>query len=290
MKFPITPVFPRLAAAQPARAGDPQRVAPRAPEAPPGLVSIKTSDTLLPNEVEIDQKKARLTRLRRSVLTAAHLFQQPWSGFRTRTAMLTLTYRDVGAFEPCHISLLIKHIRQWLQRRGYRMLYVWVAELQQRGALHYHVLIWLPKGLTLPKPDKQGWWPHGSTRIEWAKRPIGYLCKYVSKLDIEGGLPKGARLHGAGGFVQAAQQIRQWFNLPTWLKHLAGVGSRFVRVKGVGLVDRDSGVCVQSPWRVSVCGKRVTAQKVFEYIGGMTNVAGPYSCLGRPNLFAPAAP
>lgn len=55
--------------------------------------------------------------------------------------MLTLTYRDVDAFEPCHISLLIKHIRQWLLRRGYRMLYVWVAELQQRGALHYHVLI-----------------------------------------------------------------------------------------------------------------------------------------------------
>lgn len=204
--------------------------------------------------------------------------------------MLTLTYRDVGAFEPCHISALIKHIRQWLQRRGYRMLYVWVAELQQRGALHYHVLIWLPKGLTLPKPDKQGWWPHGSTRIEWAKRPIGYLCKYVSKLDIAGGLPKGARLHGAGGFVQAAQQIRQWFNLPTWLKHLAGVGSRFVRVKGVGLVDRDSGICVQSPWRVSVCGKRVTAQKVFEYIGGMTNVSGPYSCIGRNNFFAPGAP
>lgn len=204
--------------------------------------------------------------------------------------MLTLTYRDVDAFEPCHISLLVKHIRQWLQRRGYRMLYVWVAELQQRGALHYHVLIWLPKGLTLPKPDKQGWWSHGSTRIEWAKRPIGYLCKYVSKLDIEGGLPKGARLHGAGGFVPVAQQIRQWFNLPTWLKHLAGVGSKFVRIKGVGLVDRASGVCVQSPWRVSISGKRVTAQKVFEYIGGMTNVAGPYSCLGRPNLFAPAAP
>lgn len=48
--------------------------------------------------------------------------------------MLTLTYRDVEGFEPCHISTLIKHIRQWLQRRGFRMLYVWVAELQARGA------------------------------------------------------------------------------------------------------------------------------------------------------------
>lgn len=287
MKFPYS--FSATDSGAPVRtAAQAERAA--CAQAHAGLVTLKTSDTLLPEEVLIDQEKARLARLRRSVLTAAHLFQQPWNGFRTRTAMLTLTYRDVDAFEPCHISELIKRIRQWIQRRGFRLLYVWVAELQKRGALHYHVLIWLPVGLTLPKPDKQGWWPHGSTRIEWAKYPIGYLCKYASKFDIKGGLPKGARLHGSGGFAPVARQIRQWFNLPTWLKHLAGVGSRFVRVKGVGLVDRDSGICVQSPWRVSVSGKRVTAQKVFEYIGGMSSVAGPYSLLGRPNLFCPEVP
>ena len=111
-------------------------------------------------------------------------------------------------------SELLKRIRHWLQRRSVRFCYVWVAELQQRGALHYHILVWLPFGLTLPKPDKQGWWPHGSTRIEWARHPIGYLVKYASKFDIKCGLPKGARLHGAGGFDQAAQQIRRWFNCP----------------------------------------------------------------------------
>ena len=203
-------------------------------------------------------------------------------------AMLTLTYRDVNGFEPRHISALLKHIRQWLSRRKKPFIYVWVAELQQRGALHYHVLIWLPRGLTLPKPDKQGWWTHGSTRIEWAKRPIGYLCKYVSKLDIKGGLPKGARLHGSGGFDQFARTIRQWFNLPTWLKHIAGVGSKFVRVKGIGLVDRDSGICLQSPWRVSCYGGRVFATKIFDYPDSMTNVSGPYSLIGRTTLLVPA--
>ena len=80
--------------------------------------------------------------------------------------MLTLTYREVGAWHPRHISELLQRVRVWLRRRGERLRYVWVGELQQRGALHYHVLCWLPRGLTLPKPDKQGWWTHGSTRIE----------------------------------------------------------------------------------------------------------------------------
>ena len=261
------------------RSGDTGAALPSA-----GLVSLKTSNTLIQNTVEIDRDKARHTRLTRSILVAAKLFEFAFRRVRMRPAMLTLTYRDVDGFAPRHVSELLKRIRQWLERRGHGFHYVWVAELQKRGALHYHIVIWLPKGLTLPKPDKQGWWPHGSTRIEWARHPVGYLIKYASKFDIKGGLPKGARLHGAGGFDEAAKQIRRWFNLPTWLKCLAGVSSRFVRVKGAGLVAEDSGVCVQSPWRVSCSGGKVYATKIFDYIGGLTDVVGPYSMLGVPHL------
>ncbi len=276
-----SPHFP--AAAQPPL-GAPPCGGAEAARPPSGLVTLKTSDTFIPQTVEIDSERARHTRLKRSILVAAKLFEIAFQGRRVRPAMLTLTYREVDAFEPRHVSELLKRIRQWLQRRNQLFHYVWVAELQKRGALHYHILVWLPKGLTLPKPDKQGWWPHGSTRIEWARHPIGYLIKYASKFDIGGGLPKGARLHGAGGFEQASRQIRRWFNLPTWLKYLAGVSSRFVRVKGVGLVDSATGLCVPSPWRVSCRGGRVTAIKVFEYIGGLKDVVGPYSVIGAPHL------
>jgi hypothetical protein len=248
--------------------------------APSGLVKLKTSHTLKPNTVEIDKEKARLTRMRRSLTWAATLIQDALGPLRYRPAMLTLTYRDVEGFKACHVSELLKRIRGWLERRGRQLHYVWVAELQKRGALHYHIVIWLPKGLTLPKPDKQGWWPHGSTRIEWARNPIGYLIKYTTKFDTKHGLPKGARLHGAGGFTATGKQIRRWINLPTWLKRLAGVGSAFVRIKGSGLVERDTGVCMQSPWRVSCSGGRVTATQVFEYVGGLKFVCGPYSMLG----------
>lgn len=263
--------------------------AARAEAAPPGapggagssgLVKLKTSHTLNPKTVEIDKEKARLTRMRRSITWASTLIQDALGPLRYRPAMLTLTYRDVQGSEACHVSELLNRIRGWLERRGRQLHYVWVAELQQRGALHYHVVIWLPKGLTLPKPDKQGWWPHGHTRIEWARNPIGYLIKYASKFDTKHSLPKSTRLHGAGGFTATAKKIRRWLNLPTWLKRLAGVGSAFVRVKGSGLVERDTGVCMQSPWRVSCSGGRVTATQVFEYIGGLKNVCGPYSMLG----------
>lgn len=244
-----------------------------------GLVKLKTSHTLTPNTVEIDSEKARLTRMRRSLTWAAGLIQHSVGPLRYRPAMLTLTYRDVDGFSPRHVSELLNRIRGWLERRGRHLHYVWVAELQQRGALHYHLVIWLPRGLTLPKPDKQGWWPHGSTRIEWARNPIGYLIKYTTKFDSKFGLPKGARLHGAGGFDPSGKQIRRWLNLPTWLKRLAGIGSGFVRVKGSGLVERDTGVCMQSPWRVSCRGGVVTATQVFEYLGGLKDVCGPYSML-----------
>ena len=244
-----------------------------------GLVTLRTSDTLDLTTVEIDQDQARLTRMRRSVNVAARLFHHVLGTRRYRPAMLTLTYRDVDGFEPRHVSGLLKCIRAWLQRRGFCLHYVWVAELQQRGALHYHVLVWLPKGLTLPKPDKQGWWPHGSTRIEWARNAVGYLCKYVSKFDTKQALPKGARLHGAGGFDAFSRQIRRWFNLPTWLKQLADVGTSFVRVKGVGLVERDTGVCVPSPWRVSCLRGVVVATRLFTHPEALREVAGPWSAL-----------
>lgn len=243
----------------------------------PGLVIFRTSDTPDPDTIEIDQITVRLKRMRRSITVAARLFTHTLGARQFKPAMLTLTYRDVDGFKPLHISELLKRIRNWLKRRGHVMRYVWVAELQLRGALHYHVLLWLPRGLCLPKPDKQGWWPHGSTRIEWVRNAIGYLCKYVSKFDGQGSLPKGARLHGSGGHNTFARQIRQWFNLPSWLKALAGVETRFVRVKGAGLVERDTGVCVQSPWRVSFSGGRLIATRLFTYPEALRDVAGPWS-------------
>jgi hypothetical protein len=246
-----------------------------------GLVTSHTSGTH-DDLIEIDPFLTRLRRMARSVLTAANMHEFELRHRRFKPAMLTLTYREVGGWHKRHISELLQRIRVWLRRRGHRLRYVWVAELQQRGALHYHVLLWLPRGLTLPKPDKQGWWTHGSTRIEWARKPAGYLAKYASKLDSKVGIgfPPGARLHGKGGLEEYGRSVAQWFNLPQWAREVCDLAGRAVRVKGIGLVERDTGVCLPSPWRVSRSPSGTTfAQRVFCYVDALRGVAGPFSWL-----------
>jgi len=226
-----------------------------------------------------------MTRLRgmtRSVMTAARMHEFELLGRRWKPVMVTLTYREVGEWHPRHISELTQRIRVWLRRRGYEFRYVWVGELQQRGALHYHVLLWLPRGLTLPKPDKQGWWRHGSTRIEWARKPASYLAKYASKLDSKVGIgfPPGARLHGKGGLAEYGRSVAQWFNLPQWAREVCDLAGRAVRRKGIGLVDRQSGVCLPTPWRVSRDPSgTMFAERVFSYMNALRGVSGPFSWL-----------
>jgi hypothetical protein len=246
-----------------------------------GLVTSHTSGTS-GSLIEIDPFLTRLRRLRRSVLTAVRMHEYELLHKRHRPAMLTLTYREVGGWNPRHISELLRHVRNWLKRRGHRLRYVWVAELQQRGALHYHALVWLPRGLTLPKPDKQGWWPHGSTRIEWARKAAGYLAKCASKLDSKVGIgfPSGARLYGKGGLEEYGRAVAQWFNLPTWAREVCDLAGRAVRLKGVGLVDRESGVCLPSPWRMSRSESGTTlVERKWSYLHGLRGVDGPFSWL-----------
>ncbi len=247
----------------------------------PGLVTSHTSGTSS-DLIEIDPFLTRLRHMARSVLTAARMHEFELRHRRFRPAMLTLTYREVDGWHKRHISELLRHIRNWARRRGCRLRYVWVAELQRRGALHYHVLLWLPRGLSLPKPDKQGWWAHGSTCIEWARKPAGYLAKYASKLDSKVGIgfPPGARLHGRGGLEEFGRSVAQWFNLPAWAREICDLASRAMRVKGVGLVDRQSGVCLPTPWRLSRSPSGTACvQRTFCYLGALRGVGGPFSWL-----------
>lgn len=185
-----------------------------------GLVCSETKGTS-PTYHLLNPQQIRLRRLRRAVVTASRLQQETLTGskVRFRVAMLTLTYAECDAWRPQHIKELLRHLRQYLKRRGHAFRYVWVAELQERGAVHYHVVIWLPRGVTLPKPDKRGWWCHGSTRIEWARKPVSYLAKYASKVQSKGGeMPSGARLYGIGGLDRQDRYERAWWMLPKYIR------------------------------------------------------------------------
>jgi len=162
---------------------------------------------------------------------------------------------------PDQISELVRHIRQWLKRKGLPLRYVWVQEFCKKDARpHYHMLIWLPLGLSLPKPDKQGWWRQGMTRIEWARNAIGYIAKYASKGDSLAQPVKGARMHGNGGLTDEALLEQRWWKLPTWLRGDVEPSDRVRRAaprSGGGFVDPGSGQVYRSPWIVFFAGGQV---------------------------------
>lgn len=230
----------------PESADPPAQLGGSGPKAP-GLVSTETSDT----RIQVFRHEGRLKRMKRSVLTTARLLQEDMQqgGFRGRIAMLTLTYRPEVEWEQGQLTSCIKAVRQYLARRGETMRYVSVMELHKSGKPHYHLLIWLPRGVTLPKPDKRGWWRYGMTKIEWARNALGYVAKYASK-GADGRFPKGARLTTSGGLSRRARFERAWWLAPGWVRDAFSVEDRPVRAPGGGWVSRITGDWLPSPWRL----------------------------------------
>lgn len=204
--------------------------------------------------LRIDRHLSRVKRLKKGTLTAARLIHQRMVSTRQRfkVAMLTLTYRPGVDWEPLHLTQLRKALREYLKRRGITPRFVWVMELTKRGVPHYHILIWLPLGVTLPKPDKRGWWPHGMTRIEWARNAVGYVAKYASKADSTQSFPRGARIHGCGGLDEPERNVRSWWQSPTWVREAWPNPQHNPRpAVGGGWVSRVLGDWLPSPWIVT---------------------------------------
>lgn len=168
--------------------------------------------------------------------------------------MVTLTYADARGWRPDQISSLVRHVRNWLKRRNVPLRYVWVQEFCKKDARpHYHMLVWLPLGLTMPKPDKQRWWQHGFTQVAWARNAVGYIAKYASKGDALSQPAKGARMHGNGGLTEDARLEQIWWKLPAWLRDDVEPSDGVRRAPvgtGGGFVNPSSGEVYRSPWIV----------------------------------------
>lgn len=230
-----------------------------------GLVSYATSGTqthagpekAVREKLRIDRNAQRVKRMRTTVGHAARLLHfdahSERDAQRWNKKFITLTYAKLDGWRAGHFSKFRDALRQWCKRRGIKCRFVWVAELQKRGAVHYHVVVWLPKGEFLPFADAQGWWPHGKTNIKTAQSPISYIAKYASKttaLEV-GGYPRGARMHGHGGLdPEARRHVRYWM-APIWVRDALSGRADIRKVVG-GYMDKFTGEFLASPWRVSV--------------------------------------
>lgn len=161
---------------------------PAAAAARPGLVSISTSDTGCAHASShartVALKELRVGRVRRRLLSSASVIEDELQveGVRYRAALVTATYRSDGAWGPRQITAALKCVKEWARLRRIWVRYVWRLEFGElHGRPHYHVVVWLPRGITMPLWDRQGWWPHGMTNARWARRPVGYIAKYAAK-------------------------------------------------------------------------------------------------------------
>lgn len=197
--------------------------------------------------VFISSPLARLIRLRKSVYNSGMEISSclgkgyiPW--------MFTLTYRGVDDWRPNHIKEYLQRIRVYMKRRGLDFHYVWVAELQKRGAVHYHVIIWLPRGFRLPYSDKQGWWTHGFTEQKPARKGVGYLMKYTSKGLSGMSFPKGIRIYGFSRSFPSVSFRVAFYKAPKWLrdKYVCFQNCYLVRTVG-GFLDKLSGFFHPTP-------------------------------------------
>lgn len=202
------------------------------------------------NVISIDRQMSRVTRLRKGVGVAAKALHN--MDAKANKWMVTLTYAgDNRAWNPKHMSNYIAAVKMWFKREhAQKLRYVWVAELQERGVIHYHAVFWLPRGVAMPKADKCGWWAHGMTKTEVAVKPIGYLMSYLSKIETKNvaQFPTGARIFGIGGLDKTAADCKRWILWPSYLQSNVSVGEKFRPAKGGGFVNADTGEFYRSEY------------------------------------------
>jgi hypothetical protein len=122
-------------------------------------------------------------------------------------------------------------------------------ETTKKGKPHYHLVMWLPRGVIPPLPDEQGWWPHGLTQAAWSTNPIGYCVKYASKGNT-GPIPPHARLYGICGLRRMRQSFRHRMR-PYWLRELVDQADRIIRASGGGWMNPDTGELHRSPYVIT---------------------------------------
>lgn len=201
---------------------------------------------------EEERSRARLARLRVSVWCGIKGLDALCAGGEHRLIMFTLTYRGVKDWAPRSM----REFSRWLNKNGSAGR-VWVAELQKRGAVHYHVLAAWPAGVGWVKPDaSNGAWSKGFTWVTDNVRKPFYLMKYIQKGTKDGRrirYPKGLRIYGVsrGAIDSMPADVKVTYRsvqLPGWYRQGATVcldGSFDSRVAGG--IQRGQFTCI-SPY------------------------------------------
>lgn len=105
------------------------------------------------------------------------------------SCLLTLTYKEnVQDYNKAYRDFY-NFVKMVKYRFGISLKYIRVLELQQRGAIHFHVVVFSPEFVTIPYNEIYKVWGHGAVHIRridvlddvTADRIGSYLGKYLTK-------------------------------------------------------------------------------------------------------------
>ena len=276
-----------------------------------GLVSVPTTHTGLPpafcaanlaaaqadamkacGAFVVDKGARRLNGLRMAVGFAARAHAVSTKGHRNDVAwMVTLTYAGTNEdWRSDHLTKAMNALRNWCKRQGFACRYVWVAELQKRGVIHYHVATWLPRGVRMPQWDRAGWWHCGMTNTMKARHATAYLMSYLKKGDLEerGALPKGARNYGVGGLDHSLRRARRWLRLPAFVQGNSSIFDDWRRAPGGGWLSPAGEHVVSEFASVFVAGVRCLVRVARHAVA--IDAAGAFSWVTDRDAAMRAAP
>lgn len=240
-----------------------------------GLVQTKTTfqtgDKIQISLSKRDCNVRRIKRLRSHLSAASMVMGLADPGFRALVPwMVTLTYAKDGQWASGHIAEAMQAFRHWHRKKGLgeSVKCVRVAELTNRGRVHYHLVIWLPAGVSMPHWDRDQtnrarFWNYGSTKSEKLRSNVGYLMKYLSKMGEFHEFPKGLRAYGVSGLSVAARRVRSWYGMPEWVKRTYGVGE--VKRMAGGLVDLATGELLPAMFSARLEAGQITLILLREY-------------------------
>ena len=143
------------------------------------------------------------------------LFAQ--TSFRAYSKMyfITLTYHDDFPQEFKAFKIQLDRFLKMLRRLDANLAWIWRLEFQERGAPHYHLILFWHKNSsklsesTLRKWISEAWLKHKSCRCEDCqrysvklnemdtfKKGFNYVCKYSAKIDLNSKPVSSGRIWG----------------------------------------------------------------------------------------------
>lgn len=168
---------------------------------------------------------------------------------------LTLTYRNGEQFAQKHVTGFVSHLRLKLKRMGHTLPYVWT--LERASVLHYHLIVWLPRGFSVDHKSLERWWPWGSTWIEACRNVRGWT-RYIGKSEDKQNLPPRARIFGSGGLDEAGKAQVFTATLPYWLRVMEFCEVTITRWHRKW-VNIETGEIFKSPWEWTPKGFQLKA-------------------------------